>query len=147
MPARTSTRSSTAKKTDAYVDSSAFIAFLDRSDSYHPLFLQLFARPPRLITTALVITESHGWFLRRYDRGRALQFLAFVSALQPTILAVGSQDIECATQSLRKYADQNLTLVDAHGIWCMKAQRIHTCWSTDRHLALGGVQLVVDDLS
>jgi predicted nucleic acid-binding protein len=66
---------------EAYLDTSAFIAFLDRSDSYHLTFKRLFATPPALTTSSLVIAEGHGWFLRRYDRHRATQFLAFVEAL------------------------------------------------------------------
>lgn len=70
-----------ATKTDCYIDTSAFIAFLDRSDSFHPLFRRLFAKPPALVTSALVIAEGHGWFLRRYGQRRAMQFLAFIGAL------------------------------------------------------------------
>jgi predicted nucleic acid-binding protein len=44
-----------ATKTEAYVDTSALIAFLDRSDSYHPLFRRMFSNPPRLVTSALVV--------------------------------------------------------------------------------------------
>ena len=58
-----------------------FIAFLDRSDSFHPLFRRLFSEPPPLVASALVITEGHGWFLRRYDQRRAVQFLVFLDAL------------------------------------------------------------------
>ena len=63
-----------AIRIEVYVDTSALIAFADHSDTYHPLFRRLFSSPPRLITTPLVIAEGHGWFLRRYDRLRALQF-------------------------------------------------------------------------
>ncbi len=59
---------------EAYVDTSAFIAFLDRSDSFHPLFRRLFSTPPRLVTSALVVAEGHGWFLRRYDARRGAGF-------------------------------------------------------------------------
>jgi predicted nucleic acid-binding protein len=52
-----------ASATEAYVDTSALISFADRSDTYHALFRRLFADPPALITTALVIAEGHGWFL------------------------------------------------------------------------------------
>jgi len=70
-----------ARRTECYVDTSALIAFLDRSDSYHPLFKRLFSDPPPLVTSALVIAEGHGWFLRRYDQNRAVQFLNFVLEL------------------------------------------------------------------
>ena len=36
-----------AARIDAYVDTSALIAFVDASDTYHPLFRRLFAHPSR----------------------------------------------------------------------------------------------------
>jgi len=47
-----------ARSPDAYVDTSALIAFADRSDSHHALFARLFADPPRLVTIALVVAEG-----------------------------------------------------------------------------------------
>jgi predicted nucleic acid-binding protein len=44
-----------AGKTDAYVDTSALIAFVDRSDSHHLTFRRLFSQPPSLLTTTLVV--------------------------------------------------------------------------------------------
>jgi hypothetical protein len=58
------------------------IAFLDKSDTHHPLFRRLFADPPSLVSTALVLAEGHGWFLKRFDRTRALQFVSFEGRLQ-----------------------------------------------------------------
>ena len=75
-PGGTSTISSMATRLEAYVDTSAFIAFVDRSDTHHPLFRRLFSAPPVIVTTTLVVAEGHAWILRRYDRTRALQFLA-----------------------------------------------------------------------
>src|SRR5437899_12222423 len=91
--------SSMATRTEAYVDTSALIAFLDRSDSYHPLFRRLFSSPPRLVTSALVIAEGHGWFLRRYDRTRAVQFLNFIDEL--SVLAIQSFDRDALAKTSR----------------------------------------------
>jgi predicted nucleic acid-binding protein len=135
-----------AGKTESYVDTAGFIAALDRSDSYHPLFRRLFSDPPRLITSALVIAEGHGWFLRRYDQRRAVQFLAFIDALSIlTIDAFGGAELVHAGGLIRKFSDQNLTLADAHGLIIMKKRRIASCWSTDRHMSLTGVRLVVEN--
>jgi predicted nucleic acid-binding protein len=126
-----------------YADTSAFISFLDRSDSYHALFRRLFSKPPPLITSSLVIAEGHGWFLRRYDRQRALQFLVYVDALPDlTIRSFDAVELAAATAIVKKYADQDLTLADAHGLSIMSNLRIKCCWSTDRHMGLGGVALV-----
>jgi predicted nucleic acid-binding protein len=53
-----------ATRTEAYVDTSALIAFADRSDSYHPIFRRLFSEPPSLLTTTLVIAEGRFSFSR-----------------------------------------------------------------------------------
>ena len=133
-----------ATKTEAYVDTSALIAFLDRSDSYHPLFRRLFSGPRRLVTSALVIAEGHGWFLRRYDRNRAIQFLNFIDAL--SLLAIqsfGREELTKATRLVKRFGDQSLTLADAHGLSIIDERRISRCWSTDRHLGLTGAKLVI----
>jgi predicted nucleic acid-binding protein len=131
-----------AQRTESYVDTSAFIAFLDRSDSYHSLFKRLFSGPPTLITSALVIAEGHGWFLRRYDPRRAVSFLNFIQDLPIRIAGFDEVELEKAKALVKKFADQELTLADAHGLVVMKAQRISSCWSTDRHLGLTGATLV-----
>lgn len=135
-----------AKRTDAYVDTSAFIAFLDRSDSHHALFRRLFSDPPALLTSALVIAEGHGWFLKRYDTVRALQFVAFIEDLTPLdVAAVGPTELAGGSAMLRKFADQDLTMTDAVGLHLMRSRRLRRCWSTDRHLRLTGVPLVTDE--
>jgi len=133
-----------AKRTKAYVDTAALIAFVDRSDSHHPLFYRLFADPPQLVTSSAVITEGHGWFLKRYDRLRALQFLRMIEEMDfLQIFTIGREEVRHAAVFLRKFSDQNLTLVDALGLYVIKRQRIRSCWSTDRHLGLTGARLVI----
>lgn len=133
-----------AKRTEAYVDTSAFIAFTDGSDTHHPLFYRLFADPPPLVTTSLVIAEGHGWFLKRYDQTRALQFMSLIeNAGMLTIIPVGKNEIASATGFLRKYSDQKLTLTDALGLHILQERQVTSCWSTDFHLGLTGVPLVI----
>lgn len=132
------------KRTEVYVDTSALIAFADRSDSYHSLFRRLFAEPPKLLTTALVIAEGHGWFLKRFGRTRALQFIAMVEAMRLLeVVTVGAGEQSAAAALLRKFSDQDLTLTDAIGLHVMQARAIKRCWSTDFHLGLAGVPLVI----
>ena len=135
------------KNTSVYVDTSAFIAFLDKSDSYHPLFAQLFSDPPKLITSPLVINEGHAWFLRRYDIHRAFQFLNFVEDLSPlSISDMERADLWNAAKILKKFSDQPLTLADALGLYLMKSLSIKVCWSTDRHLGLNGSTLIIHQI-
>ena len=131
------------RRTEAYVDTAAFIAFLDRSDSHHTLFRRLFSNPPTLTTSALVIAEGHGWFLRRYDQRRAIEFLAFLRDLpRLRIVPFDEDQLTKAHRLVARFADQSLTLADAHGLAIMGARRIAVCWSTDFHLTLTGVPLV-----
>lgn len=133
-----------AAKTDAYVDTSALIALADRSDSYHPLFRRLFGAPPDLVTTTLVVAEGHGWFLRRYDRTRALQFLAMIEAMTPLrVVAVGPAEQAAGVALLRRFSDQDLTLTDAVGLHLGAVLGVRSIWSTDFHLGLTGMPLVI----
>ena len=143
MPARRSTKSSTAKRSNAYVDTSALIAFTDRSDSHHALFRRLFGDPPPLITTSLVVAEGHGWFLKRYDIAKALQFLSMVESMPLEIVPIGPVEQRAAIEIIRKFPDQDLTLTDATGLHLMSARRVRACWSTDFHLGLTNVPLVI----
>jgi predicted nucleic acid-binding protein len=133
-------------RTEAYVDTSALIAFADRSDTHHATFLRLFSEPPALLTTTLIVAEGHAWFLRRYDRTRALRFLAMIEAMTPLVVApVGSTEQSAAADLLRRYSDQDLTFTDAVGLHIMNAHRVRTCWSTDYHLGITGVPLVINE--
>jgi len=132
-----------ARKIERYLDTSAVIAFLDRSDSFHSLYRRLFSNPPPLVTSALVIAEGHGWFLRRYDQRRAIQFLSFIEELRPLqVLGFDDEAVAKATRLIRKFSDQDITLADAHGLAIIRDRRISACWSTDRHLGLTGASLV-----
>jgi len=136
-----------AARADAYVDTSALISFVDRSDSHHTLFRRLFSDPPSLVTTTLVVAEGHAWFLRRHDRTRALHFLAMIEEMKPLDVApVGRNEQDAGAMLLRRFSDQDLTLTDAVGLHLMKARRIRRCWSTDFHLGLTGVTLAIDDV-
>lgn len=127
-----------------YVDTSAFIALLDRGDEHHLLFRRLFAQPPALIASALVVAEGHSWFLRKYGATHAWRFLVFVRELSQLRLAAFDEDsLNEAIRIAEKFSDQLLTLADAHGLAIMKQLRLSSCWSTDRHFELTGVQLVI----
>lgn len=134
-----------AAKTEAYVDTSALIAFADRSDSYHHLFRRAFSEPPPLISTPLVVAEGHGWFVKRFDSYRALEFLAMIEAMPLKLVQIGKKELTAGAAILRRFSDQDLTLVDAVGLHLMAARRIRSCWSTDFHLSLTGVPLVIHE--
>ena len=135
-----------ARRTEAYVDTSALIAFVDVSDTYNVLFRRLFAEPPTLITTSLVVTEGHAWFLKRYDRTRALQFIAMLEDMRfLKIASAGMTELKAGTELLRRFSDQDLTMVDAVGLHILKEHGCKSAWSTDFHLGLTGVPLAIHE--
>lgn len=44
---------------------------------------------------------------------------------------------------LHRFSDQNLTLADTVGLHIISLRGVRECWSTDCHLDLTGVPLVV----
>lgn len=133
-----------APSAEAFVDTSALIAFANRADAWHALFKELFAAPPPLVTTTLVVAEAHSWFLRRYGRTKALRILTLVDSTGPMkLVSTGHREIEAGASLLGRFSDQDLTLVDAVSLHVMSARRIRTCWSTDHHLGITGVTLAI----
>lgn len=58
-------------------------------------------------------------------------------------MSFGEADLGGVMAMLHKFRDRNITLADTHGLLLMKERRINACWSTDRHLGLTGVPLVL----
>jgi len=118
---------------------------MDASDTYHALCRRLFAVPPSgVVRSGLVITEGHAWFLRRFDRVRALQFLAMIDEMPfLDVRPVGTPELRGATAMLRRFAEADVTLVDAVGLHLMHDGRVVSCWSADRHLGLTGTPLAI----
>ena len=91
-----------------------------------------------------MVAEGHGWFLKRYDRTKALQFLAMVESIDALrVIPTGARDIEAATKLMRRFSYQDLTLVDAVGLHAIGTRKTGVCWSTDRHLGLTGAKLAI----
>jgi hypothetical protein len=89
------------------------------------------------------VAEGHGWFLKRYDIQKGLQFLSMVESMPLEIVPVGDGEQRAAVRIIRKYPDQDLTLTDATGLHLMAARRIRVCWSTDFHLGLTNIPPVI----
>ena len=60
-----------------------------------------------------------------------------------TVISTGAAELKGGANVLRRFSDQNLTLVDAVGLHLMTTQDSKTCWSTDHRLGLSGVSLVI----
>ena len=107
-----------ASRSDAYVDTSALIAFPDDSDTWHALFRRLFSESAAPFTTPLVIAEGHAWFLRRHDSPARSASCRWSRRWTPLEIVAHRPAPEGAagTQLLRRFSDQDLTLTDAIGL-------------------------------
>ena len=127
-----------------FIDSGAFIAFLDRSDRLHADVVGLFARRPRRWTTsALVLSETYGWFLHRLGEDAARTFRLLIDDL-PGLKVLGVDDrhraaVDAKLEALR---GTKLTYVDASSLVWLAGRRIKTVWGTDHHLAVEGARVI-----
>ncbi len=134
-----------AGRIEACVDTSAFIAFVDRSAPTTPCFAGCSRSLRGSSRRHWSWPRGGAWFLRRYDRTRALQFLALIEDMEPfQIVPVGVAEQAGATRLLRRFSDQDLTLTDAVGLHLMQQRKLENCRSTDFHLGLTGVPLIVN---
>jgi hypothetical protein len=60
------------------------------------------------------------------------------------IIPIGPDELTGGVKLLRQFSDQDLPLTDAIGLWTMDQHKLRVCWSTDHHLRLTGIPLVID---
>lgn len=68
--------------------------------------------------------------------------MSFIQEVPVRIVGFDEAELEKTITYVKKFADQKLTLADAHGLALMKANHISNCWSTDRRLAVTGATLI-----
>lgn len=125
---------------EVFLDSGIFIAALDRSDRWHIEARSLFGGPPvRLVTSVLVVSETHSWFLHRLGEEPARSFQAFLAALPRVELLEATQaHHRAALRMLDHLRGSKLTYVDASSLAFLEAKKLRAVWGTDHHLGLTG---------
>jgi predicted nucleic acid-binding protein len=96
----------------------------------------------KLVTTNLVVAETHALLLHRTTRQHALAFVRAVS--DPSTTVVGSTpELEHAavTDWLARYEDQDFSLADAVSFAVMKLRGITHAATLDQHFAAAGFQV------
>jgi len=128
---------------DIFVDTSAWIALVDKDDSHHkeaassyPLLLK---NHRNLITSNFVIAETYIIILNELGHKLAIDFLEKLKA-SPRILKIYSnEDIEAEAEPiLVKYSDQDFSYTDAVSFVIMKRQKIRKAFSFDKHFVIAG---------
>jgi len=128
----------------AFIDSGAFIAFLDRSDRLHAATRALFSRPPRTLwSSVLVFSETYSWFLHRLGEEPARSFRGLVAELpRLRLLELSKGHHGHVLGKLDRLRGTKLTYVDASSLVWLKAHKIRTVWGTDHHLSIEGATVV-----
>ncbi len=98
----------------------------------------------RIVTTNLVVAETHVLLLRRDRRETALAFVRTVGEA-PNIVVRSSQELEaCAlTDWLEPYHDHAFSFTDAVSFAVMADRDIEEAIALDKHFAVAGFRLTV----
>lgn len=128
---------------DIFVDTSAWIALVDKDDSHHKeaasSYPSLLKNHRNLITSNFVIAETYIIILNELGHKLAIDFLEKLKA-SPRILKIYSnEDIEAEAEPiLVKYSDQDFSYTDAVSFVIMKRQKIRKAFSFDKHFVIEG---------
>jgi predicted nucleic acid-binding protein len=95
----------------------------------------------RLVTTNLVVAETHALLLRRVGRAAALTFLQTVGE-PPNVVVRSSRELEAAAERnwLTRYDDQDFSFADAVSFAVMTERGIRQALTLDRHFVVAGFQ-------
>ena len=134
---------------ELFVDSSAWYPLVVRSHPDHDrLSAALRARVERrvrIVTSNLIVAESHALIMRRAGIGAGLRFVQLVRA-SPNVVVSSTPSLEDAavTDWLTRYADQPFSMVDAVSLAIMAERGTRAALTLDRHFAIAGYEIVTD---
>jgi predicted nucleic acid-binding protein len=97
----------------------------------------------RLVTTNLVVAETHALLLRRVGRSTALTFVRTVDD-SPNVVVRSTRDLERVAERdwLARYADQDFSFTDAVSFAVMAERRVRDALSLDHHFAVAGFRIL-----
>src|SRR5262245_43018405 len=122
-----------------FVDTGAFYAVADRSDSHHQEAEAVFRHRSTagdLVTTDHVMVES--WILLRAHLGRdaAMRFWDAMETGVVKVLGVTSADFVHARRIAREWPDQPFSMVDCTSFAAMERSNIREAFAFDRHFRI-----------
>lgn len=131
-------------RSEVFLDSGVFIAFLVRRDRLHQRAVELFTEPPqRWSTSVLVVAETYGWFSHRLGEEAARTFRSFLDRLSGLeILDTDEAHRQAVWNKLDRLRGVRLTYVDASSLVWLEQRKIATVWGTDLDLAVEGASVV-----
>ena len=132
---------------DAFVDTSALYALIDRKDSHHSkmsgVVRRLLHSSRRLVTTDYVVCEAVNLANARAGHhvgGRLLDLVDRSSALR--IEWIGSLRFEATKIFYRRHSDHRYSFTDCTSFVVMRDLKILDVLTTDRHFREAGFQIL-----
>jgi len=134
---------------ECFVDTSAWYPIIDAAHPQHAALAEplreLIARRRRLVTTNLIVAETHALLLRREGRRAALAGLDGISR-SADVLVHSTPEWETTARRdwIERYTDQAFSLADAVSFAVMRARRIGDVLTLDRHFTVAGFRVMPD---
>lgn len=132
---------------ELFVDTSAWYPAAVRSDPNHAAVVRALRdrvrAGTRVVTTNLIVAETHALLLRRFGRDQALAFIAGVGNA-PNLVVTSTRDLERAAQVdwLEAFDEQTFSLTDAVSFAVMAERGITEALTLDRHFRTAGYRTV-----
>lgn len=134
------------KERRVFIDSSAYLALLDRDDEHHAEAVAILTQLARLryrqFTTNVLLIEAHALILSTLGISSAAQFLRDRAASKTAVIRVRASDETDAIRLLLRYTDKDFSFADAISFVVMERLGIQLAFSFDRHSAQYGLALV-----
>ena len=133
--------------TEIFVDTSAWYPLVVARHADHaPLAAALRAAVKahrRVVTTNLVVAETHALLLRRIGHDTALRFVQTIDNA-PNVVVRSTRELESVAERtwLTRYSDQGFSLTDAVSFAVMTERRIRQALSLDNRFVVAGFELV-----
>jgi predicted nucleic acid-binding protein len=138
----------TIRKRLLFVDTSAYYALMDRSDTHHKIAIQFFAliekEGLRPITSNFVLAESHALIINNPGLGYwiARLLLEKINSSKKKPEKITEDDEKRAFQIIKTYTDKTFTYTDATSFALMERLGIKRTFTFDSHYGRYGFQKV-----
>ncbi len=132
---------------ELFVDTSAWYPIVVRSHPDHErlsgALRSQVERRARVVTSNLVVAESHALIMRRAGIAAGLRFVQLVRA-SPNVVVTSTSSLESQAINdwLTRYADQPFSMVDAVSFAIMTERRTRVALTLDRHFAVAGFAML-----
>lgn len=128
---------------DLFVDTSAWYPIADRSHPDHAALARALreriGQGVRIVTTNLVVAESHALLLRRAGQRAALAFLKSVRQAPNRIEYITPErETDAIGRWIERFRGQPFSLADAASFALMTALGIREALTLDHHFAVAG---------